>query len=1099
MVPARKSQSVDMQSKSSGIQDVSEDVEARNRGSNVVARLMGLDALPRQHGTLHPPKKRFEERISQQWQEGKLPQGSKLPPKVQTSAKILLHPEVDEHDEILSTKSLSFRDHPQERQLQEFKKHFRARQALQARERLQPEERSEQPVSNQEKTIFAAKKFANLKQISSKLDFHESKEFQDAVEFLHSNKEFFLKFLQEPNSSSGKHHENFAAPEARRPIKMKQMTKPVAGQIVKEFPEHRREASGPESFIRQPKVYGESKLTPKKQGGMPMQRPMGTALDRGRGAGAPNVAGQNRQEHPVSANTKNSTMDNNPTRIVVLKPNPGKSSQVRVLPPSSHSPRVSASNRDTKVYASEPRKERDRTRQSDLQVKKEERRISKEVSKDRMKVLPKDPRLIAREIATQVRDSVAKETDKSFASNEGMLSARLLDSGHRLNQVKTGTYSTVTESSDREVASAPASRRHVRDCPPTVSSSQPTSPCMSKTSAAAPSITSKEGKFQLMEKLRVFQIRGSEESLKETHKFSRNFAQMKPSKPPIMRSPAHSRNIMQLGKDFVDYPDNLHFDAGICSDGWSRASSFSKSSVILNNATSSDLYTRAEDESSNLATTFTSPNASSHTSSADDSSEGEAHINIDYKQNRNRLKVSMERASMESTKDFFRKTALTESLSYRCPPLSVKGLQPSKKVSRQFGMPDQHFAPMELTPNVSSRSGFSDTQTTCYSRAKNDDKRMTGKHYQSVESSSQNLSILQKLHTEKLKEADVGMEHQHDARENPSTEGNIQAKDQSSTRTKLWSLTPEALNKVDNTSEITSEKSEQPSPISVLDSLFDESPPGNSKEGTSELQELNLRLHFLKLDEQHLSRLEARRSIEAYKLDADSKKDEIPPNEALGNIHIQASDEKRRVPSILELSPELSLKNSWMENLSCPKGREEELMYFKKVILIFGLNEHNCAKYPLRARSLDVAPFKTLEDPIVLSALIPSDGKMEQKATVNRQLLFDFVRETVLSQLRVHSNSHPWIVTGRGSNYSKPNLKEVLKQAWIQILQHNEASYQESNSSLGHFVEKDLKKDQWMQVKDEIADIGDRLETLILCDLLEDATMDIVSCKKGFI
>ncbi|GJV61881.1 DUF3741 domain-containing protein [Tanacetum coccineum] len=48
--------------------------------------------------------------------------------------------------------------------------------------------------------------FMEAKRLSTDEKLRQSKQFQDALEFLSSNKEVFLKFLQEPNSLFSEHH-----------------------------------------------------------------------------------------------------------------------------------------------------------------------------------------------------------------------------------------------------------------------------------------------------------------------------------------------------------------------------------------------------------------------------------------------------------------------------------------------------------------------------------------------------------------------------------------------------------------------------------------------------------------------------------------------------------------------------------------------------------------------------------------------------------------------------------------------------------------------------------------------------------------------------
>ncbi|OAE27007.1 hypothetical protein AXG93_1774s1170 [Marchantia polymorpha subsp. ruderalis] len=118
------------------------------------------------------------------------------PPKPSSQA---IEPEITE--EKAKFDKLPFRSHPQEKQLQEFKKEFMAKLANQRHEAPQ--------------AAFDRELEERRRQLREKEKLIESKEFQDAIELLQSNREFFLKksyLLDDPakdsTSRNHRHHQH---------------------------------------------------------------------------------------------------------------------------------------------------------------------------------------------------------------------------------------------------------------------------------------------------------------------------------------------------------------------------------------------------------------------------------------------------------------------------------------------------------------------------------------------------------------------------------------------------------------------------------------------------------------------------------------------------------------------------------------------------------------------------------------------------------------------------------------------------------------------------------------------------------------------------
>ncbi|KAG6551502.1 hypothetical protein Mapa_006925 [Marchantia paleacea] len=218
-------------------QDSSEAEYERKRRSapSVVARLMGLETLPQGDKSAKPcsaakppkPSRLQQKRSSSSSTTATANQQQQHSSKGESSCGRAESPveDVDTirdfplprssqpiESEITEEKAkfdkLPFRSHPQEKQLQEFKKEFMAKLANQRHEpphaafdRELEERRRQLREKVCEAKIALLSGGDDSRRLSSAQEkLIESKEFQDAIELLQSNREFFLKFFQEPNS-----------------------------------------------------------------------------------------------------------------------------------------------------------------------------------------------------------------------------------------------------------------------------------------------------------------------------------------------------------------------------------------------------------------------------------------------------------------------------------------------------------------------------------------------------------------------------------------------------------------------------------------------------------------------------------------------------------------------------------------------------------------------------------------------------------------------------------------------------------------------------------------------------------------------------------
>ncbi|KAK1437354.1 hypothetical protein QVD17_03145 [Tagetes erecta] len=142
-------------------QEMSKEEDCKQSPSNLVAKLMGLDSLPHQHQL---------DSASHTSQSGSLE---------------LLH---QEH---------GFMESESKHQINRHLDRGEYKDVYEVCENGSPQKGR---CSEKQKMALVREKFMEAKRLSTDDKFRQSKQFQDALEVLSSNKDMFLKFLQEPNS-----------------------------------------------------------------------------------------------------------------------------------------------------------------------------------------------------------------------------------------------------------------------------------------------------------------------------------------------------------------------------------------------------------------------------------------------------------------------------------------------------------------------------------------------------------------------------------------------------------------------------------------------------------------------------------------------------------------------------------------------------------------------------------------------------------------------------------------------------------------------------------------------------------------------------------
>ncbi|KDP26434.1 hypothetical protein JCGZ_17592 [Jatropha curcas] len=271
-------------------QEMSKEVDSRHNPPNVVAKLMGLDNLPHQQSNSATERSH-----------------SKCYSRRSLSHSGIL---VDcwEQDHSFPDKQMHSEGHRCEEQ-NEYKDVYEIWQQSQktnARD-SSPHKGRYNENANEKKMALVRQKFMEAKRLATDEKGCQSREFQDALEVLSSNRDLLLKFLEEPNSMFSPHlydMQPIPPPETKRITVLR-----------------------PSKVINNEKFAGLGKKCD-KQAKKPEQTGQATVWEKSNSGYSPTFANQRFEEYPSQ-----------PTRIVVLKPSPGKTHDTKPLvsPPSSSS------------------------------------------------------------------------------------------------------------------------------------------------------------------------------------------------------------------------------------------------------------------------------------------------------------------------------------------------------------------------------------------------------------------------------------------------------------------------------------------------------------------------------------------------------------------------------------------------------------------------------------------------------------------------------------------------------------------------------------------------------------------------------------------
>lgn len=182
-------------------QEMLKEVESKHNPPGVVAKLMGLDSLPCQQ--LDPASRRSHSRGGSR-SHSEIPSGhwhqEDFFLDTQLQHEIRQYPEKNEYKDVYEI----WHQSPKTNLMRE----------------KSPQKGRCKEITNEKKMSLIRQKFVEAKRLATDEKLRQSKQFQDALEVLSSNKDLFLQFLQEPNSLFSQHLYNLQSipppPETKR-------------------------------------------------------------------------------------------------------------------------------------------------------------------------------------------------------------------------------------------------------------------------------------------------------------------------------------------------------------------------------------------------------------------------------------------------------------------------------------------------------------------------------------------------------------------------------------------------------------------------------------------------------------------------------------------------------------------------------------------------------------------------------------------------------------------------------------------------------------------------------------------------------------------
>ncbi|MCO5554835.1 hypothetical protein L7F22_008370 [Adiantum nelumboides] len=945
-----------------------------SRAPNVVARLMGLDPLPRQRDGLQCSSELFLKKVHPQ----QLVMSESHEPSIMkqcSMSHVVLHKGSTSREENLSdlqpanlrrSKAIPSQDHPQEKQLQVFNKELGGKLPMPSKLDMGMEKGLQQ-----EKVGFKTE------------SLQESQEFLDALDFLHSNKEFFVKVLKDPSSLFAKHGQERGRGASKAGLGQLKGSKPTRSFSKSKTRDSKQVSdSGASSFSPMRGSYISVPLTHKATQSDKMRViNRSEPLDKEPSIACTSLFGQDEhmpQRRSLQLSPVKSGNDQRmPTKIVVLRPKLGRHAKTMPSVPYNPDGMFDATNMFTprETTAKTDGKER---------LRCEPTTAARNYPKD----LLKDD---GEKASHSIKQAVEQHMGKSVLSEKE--STSLAKSSSRGNQVppqRGGAYGDTTSASDGEgycSSSRWMTRDNVR-----ANVSLPSSPRFSRNEPEAHS--------------KYFGDKGT----KGVHG------------EKLGRVPASSSACRDAGRDYVGVGR-----AGAALDAKQGSVRNSNAKFSTRRGTNKGSLNDTRRPSKSLQKSPSAPLVETR--------------NSESKQNGSMDVISLTLASSNTSK-VSERSPLKEKL------MSLKdSLLSSKKKSSKKSSSILHGEHSIQSTDVSHLGDLHSTMSTVYPwRAPTlsqgqTTKPATGGCQLDDHGGSANSKAFDVVH--QMQAFDVV--HQ-------------------------WPIVGDLL---ESASDASTEKCEQPSPVSVLGATFDEASP-SPELSVSACHEASL-LRFSPFELDYKKRL---LDLQGALVSSSTTSQQNPFKSVSKDTMCDDKD---------------SMETLSVCGIASTCGTDDELIYIRDLLAFAGFTnyyEDGKAQAFNTKNGFKPSLFEKMEN---YYASINGTICHTPLNSCSRRMIFDVVDEILVRKL----GEPPWqlgpIKQEKLGFYVAHTCKEILEQIWVQVCDHRYVPSEYSEvDSLDALVLKDLvKNDSWMHSQADLEAVAQDLEKLVCGDLIREMTHEL--------
>lgn len=1116
--------------------EMSQGSDSKCRTPNVIARLMGLDTMP----TGSVPTNQIQDSEKHLQKQPSLKQRQ----QADSASNVRAYSEKAKALECNSTQGFSFPksqqctvDHadlreahpfdnsPREKHQRRFKEKYENWQASKLKdytESLKLDKVNMHAVEenmlnyeklNEAKIALVRQKFMDAKRLATDETLQQSKEFVEAVEFLQSNKDAFLKFLEEPNSLFSKklqHSQSMpSTPQVKQIRLLKSSNATKAFQMLTEednnmercpkggrkTEKHHRKSTVPRDFA--------DKKESQEVRSLPSNRPVSACL----------MHEQSKKYATTRSNGKSNSL---PTKIVVLKPGPGRTQYVQAdSPPScSPSPRYQTCSKVRSEF--ETTSSQSYLQEVRLPLEMELSKTSKDNSwsviegfQERFANEPKYPGQVAKEIARQVRESLTRDLMNDLPRRaEAFTSVTSFDGNMSSSNRSVSDYGGLNP----EVYTP-----DIKPLGGSGSSFSSPSHSFSRFLDSPDFAVNNEAKKRLLERWRS--THGNEEeqqsqrassTLGEMLAFPERKKEESELKIPkenikcidtVEESPRLSHHILESGskiKKSLGHEGAAEWEGYSGHRNGNDISGFSQRDLQRSRSVpvSATTYDRVIMEKQCKVSTCDIDHDRSSNSICVESIKSKSEKSI-FKGKVSSLKGSfLSRGKRSNNKSSNSPKSNCSELGPdlkllsdkdRCVPLQQKQVELQQKQQE----PCKHLIDdPEPTSKPAECSAVAVSETSAIGAEASEQPTSEASHKDPI--SVEREEMLSSVQADRMKMA---------------MSPELEQPEFSSPDTPIIKLPVFETRIPENNIE----KGEHPSPVSVLDSPFQEEicTPKEFKEISSNLHDLRLRLNLLRLDsldrsihtsEDPLLGDSVRfKNFEIGEVDTPRESTSISPSE-MEMLHTSKS-----LLSNIESSNFESLK---IDGILCSEEQQPDLLYMRSVLVASGFTG-DCniffARWHSPSYPLDPCLFEKSEhtykdalqsetscsDNTLANVGVASEMKAYRSKT-ERKLLYDCINEVLLDILGPFSNRCPWTRPTKMKFRPMPAGKQLMQEMWAKLCHH---LYPPSRTHCtSEYLEaNDLYRVVWMDLQDDVEKLGNDIAKIMFNDLIEDVLCDLVS------